>query len=30
MKKIYLMLLLAGLVACNKENPDGGGVTNRP
>ena len=25
MKKIYLMLLLAGLVACNKENPDGGG-----
>ena len=29
MKKIYLMLLLAGLVACNKENPDGG-VTNRP
>lgn len=25
MKKIYLMLLLAGLVACNKETPDGGG-----
>ena len=24
MKKIYLMLLLAGLMACNKENPDGG------